>query len=80
MKKKILLMIAAMLFSLGIISTTNVANAYKAYQCRVVPAHKYHGYWYPAKKVCVKVHCKWVKSHWMNGRYYPAQRFCWYRR
>jgi hypothetical protein len=75
MKQKFIQFFILFFVTFSILSTVNVAEARK--NCRWVPAHWSHGYWYPSQKVCYgyRIHCEWVK----NYRHYGGHKVCWYR-
>jgi hypothetical protein len=58
-------------------------NYYTRTKCKIIPAHWYRGYWYPAREVCYQtsyrnnVRCGWVPGYWRHGVWYPKHQICW---
>lgn len=54
--------------------------------CTIVPAHKFHGNYYPAQKVCYRggyynstILCGWVRGHWVHHHktWVTGHSVCW---
>ncbi len=80
MKSKLSLWLVSIIFGLSLSSIASSADAHRYYNCRVIPAHWAHGYFYPAQKVCwgTRVRCGYVNGHWYRGLWYEGHRVCRY--
>lgn len=85
MKTKFINLLITFFISIGLLATTNIAQAF----CKWVPGHyNQYGYYISKHKICYPGHnrhhryyyCKWIYGHYNEyGHYITKHKVCFYK-